>query len=486
MCISDKSELISSNSKGVGVLHDLAYLPARVGEYFKQRSKSKDIPGPKAHLWSGNLRNLKESGGINNFLPALHERYGSVAKFWLGPWDLCISLSDPDYISQLSSLPYTPNALQKPMRWMGNVFWVGRSSDKTESVKHVRAKLTPLLGDLLTHLCENQQHVLSMLNRWQENSYAINIKEDLSEVMFQTTGTSIIGEQFTQSSKELHRHLSYIVQGTQDRLEEIFPPIWRLNYWTWKACVYRLHKKIRYFICKAKEDPDMHLKDSFLCMLASQKYTNGKPLFKDSEVRGYLIDLLFDSGLQATPSALTWVCYAIAKNLEVQRKVQKEIDQVIGSRSPTFKDLQELKYLSQVIKESMRINTPVSSTMRRAHTDLEIGGYLIPKGASVCIPICVLHQSENLWKNSKDFRPERFDNSAIKEQHRYAYLPFGFGARGCIGARYAITEMQWLLAMILQRFSLRLEKEEEAVSEMKNLSLQPKSELKLFVEPRNK
>lgn len=324
-----------------------------------------------------------------------------------------------------------------------------------------------------------------MLNRWQDSVYPIDIKEDVSGVMFQTTGIAIIGEQFEKSNEEIKQYLSYIVQGTQDRIDEIFPSIWSLDYWKWKVCVYRLHQKIKYFIRKEKKDASMHLKDNFLCALASQKDKDGKPFFKDSEIRGYLIDLLFDSGLQATPSALTWVCYAIAKNPKVQKKIQNEIDHTIGRRSPTVEDLQKLTYLSQVIKESMRMKTPVSSTMRRAHTDMEIGGYLIPKGANICIPICVLHQSESLWENPNDFRPERFDSSAIKKQHRYAYLPFGFGARGCIGARYAITEMQWFIAMILQRFSLRLEKEEKIVSEMKNLSLQPKPRLKLFAESRD-
>lgn len=146
---------MSSNTEVMAVLHDLARIPDRVSEYSNQRRKSKNIPGPKSHPWSGNLRNLEESGGIHNFLPALHRHYGSVAKFWLGPLDLCISLSDPDYISELSHLNQTPEALQKPMKWMGDVFWVGRSSDQAERVKHIRTKLTPLLGDLLAHLCEN-------------------------------------------------------------------------------------------------------------------------------------------------------------------------------------------------------------------------------------------------------------------------------------------------------------------------------------------
>ncbi|ESA38716.1 unspecific monooxygenase [Leptolyngbya sp. Heron Island J] len=486
MRILDRTEITPSNSESESALDNFVSFPNSVKEYFRQRKKSESIPGlNKPHIWSGNLRDIEKSGGINNFLPALHRSYGSVAKFWMGPWDLCVSLSDPDHISQISKLPYTPNSLQKPMKWMGNVFWVGRSSDNIESVRHARAKLTPLLESLLTYLCENEKYILHMLGRWQENRCPIDIKEDLSKSMFQTTGVSIIGEQFEQFSKELHQYLSYIVQGTQNRAEETFPPIWNLDYWRWKICVFRMHQIIRYFVRKERKNNDTYLKENFLCTLASQKDKDGKPLFKDSEIQGYLIDLLFDSGLQATPSALTWVCYSIAKNPDVQKAIQNEIDCTIARRSPKCKDLQKLTYLSQVIKESMRMNTPVSSTMRRAHTDIDVGGYLIPKGASICIPICALHQSQSLWENPKDFKPERFDSSAIKKQHRYAYLPFGFGERGCIGARYAVAEMQWVIAMILQKFSFRLEKEEDVISEMKNLSLQPRASLRLFIEPRS-
>lgn len=470
---------------GVNVLHDLARETKKLSQYSSQRGKSQQIPGPKAQLWSGNLADLRESGGMHNFLPRLHERYGPVAKFWLGPSNLFISLSNPDHIAQISNLAHTPASLQKPMKWMGDVFWVGQSSDKSERVRYVRAKLAPLLiGNLLAHLCSNKKYVIPMLNSWKEKSCPIDIKEELSRVMFQTTGSSMLGAQFDQFSGELQSYLSYIVQGTQERLEEIFPLIWNFNYWRWNFYVYRLHKQIKFFIDEAKQDPDMHMRGDFLCALISQKDENGESLFKESEIRGYVVDLLFDSGLQATPSALTWVCYAMAQDPEVQRRVQQEIDHVIGSRPPAFEDLQGLKYLVQVIKESMRIYTPVSSTMRLAHTDLEVGGYLIPKGASICIPICVLHQNEILWENPKDFRPERFDDSVIKKQHRYAYLPFGFGSRGCIGAKYALTEMQWLLAMILQRFTLSLEQNQKVIPEMRNLALQPKFGLKLFAVSR--
>jgi len=460
----------------------------KVNNLLMQQSKTRIIPGPDAHFWKGNLPEVQKSGGFHNYLSILHKQYGSVVKFWLGPFDLIVSFSDPDHIAQISNLAYTPKLLQKPMEWMGDVFWINPSSNNIKKVKSSRAKLTPLLmADLLVYLCSNGQRYISrMLELWARKSSPFEIKEELSQVLFQVTGSSILGSEFDMIGADIKASLTYVLQGTQERLEEIFAPIYKPSYWMWKRQVSRLHGNIQLLISQAKRDPNIHLRKDFLSSLLRQKDEHGAPFFTESEVRGYLIDLLFDSGLQATPSALTWICYALAQHPDVQRKAQNEIDQVLNDQLPKHEDLQKLKYLTQVIKEGMRIYTPVSSTMRFVDRDLQIGNYFIHKGTSICIPVCVIHQDSKLWHNPYEFDPDRFNDETTKEQHRYAYLPFGLGTRGCIGARYAIAEMQWLLSMILQRFTLSLPGGQKIVPEMRNLALQPKFGLKLLVKPRSK
>ena len=471
---------------GLTILSSLSWGGIKLNTFFTWRSKSNHIPGPRTNLLLGNIPELQQHNGFHTFLPALHEQYGPVVKFWLGSSELIVSISEPDYLAELANLAYTPKSLQKPMEWMGNVFWIGKSSDNLQKVKKSRAKLTALLtGDLIVHLCSsNGERVRRMLDNWVNTQTPIDIKDELSRVLFDSTGNAIFGQEFGQFSLEMEKSLAHIIEDTQCRLEETIPPIWKYSYWEWHKNVSRLHKYVQSLIAQVRQDPNIHQRKDLLSLLLCEKEEDSSAFFSNEEIRGYLIDLLFDSGLQATPSALTWVCYVLAQYSEVQAKVQEEIDWVLKGQLPKFEDLQKLEYLTRVIKETMRVYTPVSSTMRLAHTDLEIGGYKIPKGASICIPICVLHKDRRFWKDPEEFIPERFENEAIKNQHRYAYLPFGFGPRGCIGARYSLLEMRWLISIILQRFSLSLSPGENIVPEMRNLALQPKFGLKMFVQSR--
>jgi cytochrome P450 len=471
---------------GLTILSSLSWGGMKLNELFAWRSRSAHIPGPPASLLSGNVPELQQFGGFHNYLPALHQQYGPVVKFWLGPSDLIVSFSDPDHLAQVANLAYTPKLLQKPMEWMGDVFWIGKPSNDPQKVKRARAKLTPLLmGELLVHLCSTgREYVKRMLEHWATKTALIDAKDELGQVLFNATGRSIFGQAFDQFSSDLEKSLAHIIQGTQERLEETVAPIWKYSYWEWKRHVSRLHKYVQFLIDQAKQDPNLHAKKDLVSLLLRQKDEDGSLFFSNGEIRGYLVDLLFDSGLQATPSALTWVCYILTQYPEVQAKAQDEVDRVLEGRFPEFEELQKLEYLTQVIKETMRVYTPVSSTMRLAHTELEIGGYHIPKGTSICIPICVIHKDEKFWQEPEKFIPERFESEASKHRHRYAYLPFGFGPRGCIGARYSIVEMQWVMSMILQRFSLSLSPGQQIFPEMRNLALQPKSGLKLLVQPR--
>jgi cytochrome P450 len=166
---------------------------------------------------------------------------------------------------------------------------------------------------------------------------------------------------------------------------------------------------------------------------------------------------LFAAGHETTSNVLSWTWYLLAQHPELEARLHEELDTVLAGRQPTLADLPSLPYSLQIIKESMRLYPPAwVLNGRLTLEDAEIGGYTIPKGSTVFISPYVMHHLPQYFDEPETFKPERFTPEFEKSLPKYAYMPFGGGARVCIGNSFAMMEAHLILAAIAQRFRLEL------------------------------
>ncbi len=188
---------------------------------------------------------------------------------------------------------------------------------------------------------------------------------------------------------------------------------------------------------------------------------------------------LFAAGHETTSNALSWTWYLLAQHPEIEAKLHEELDSVLAGRQPTLADLPNLPYSLQIIKESMRLYPPAwILNGRLTLEDAEIGGYTIPKGSTVFISPYVMHHLPQQFDEPETFKPERFTPEFEKSLPKFAYMPFGGGARVCIGNAFAMMEAQLILAAIAQRFRLELATE-EPVQYKAQITLTPANGLKM-------
>lgn len=111
-----------------------------------------------------------------------------------------------------------------------------------------------------------------------------------------------------------------------------------------------------------------------------------------------------------------------------------------------------------VVNESLRLYPPAIATIRRSRIEVELGGYTIPRGTELLIPIIAVHHDQSIWGNdAKEFNPSRFGEGVARAaKHPMAFVPFGLGVRTCIGQNLALLQAKLALAIMLQRFSFRL------------------------------
>jgi cytochrome P450 len=194
---------------------------------------------------------------------------------------------------------------------------------------------------------------------------------------------------------------------------------------------------------------------------------------------------LFGAGYETTATALTWTWYLLTTHPAIYQKVQQEVDTILQGRTPTYADLARLPYCLQIFKETLRLYPPAYIIPREALQDVEIGGYLVPKGYHALIPVYVLHRNPDYFPNPEQFDPDRFTPEREKELPRCAYMPFGAGPRICVGNYFALMEGHLLLATLAQRVTFELVPGQTIKADpSKTVTLHPNHEVMVKVRKR--
>ncbi|MBN3277412.1 CP46A hydroxylase, partial [Polyodon spathula] len=163
----------------------------------------------------------------------------------------------------------------------------------------------------------------------------------------------------------------------------------------------------------------------------------------------------FIAGQETTANQLSFTVMELTKQPEIIKKLRFEVDDVIGSkREINYEDIGKLTYLSQVLKESLRLYPPAPGTARWIPKDTVIEGVQIPGGIAAIFSTYVMGRMEKCFKDPLKFDPGRFHPDAPKPY--YCYFPFALGHRSCLGQTFSQMEAKVVMAKLLQRFELKL------------------------------
>ncbi|KAJ6844550.1 putative cytochrome P450 superfamily protein isoform X1 [Iris pallida] len=487
---------------GTKTMEVLWWRPRRMEEHFSKQG----IRGPPYRFLFGNVKEMvalmlhssskpMAPHNSHNILPRVlsfythwKKIYGSTFLLWFGPTPR-LAVADPDLIrdilvSQAGLFErYESHPLVRQLEGEGLV------SLRGEKWAHHRKVLSPTfhLDNLKMIIPLVGKTVVDMLAEWETvSSEEEEVEVDVSEWFQGVTEDAITRTAFGQSyddGKAVFQLQAQQMVFAAEAFRKVFIPGYRFlptekNMITWKLDK-EVKRNLMMLIGRRKENSNPTscnqggAKDLLGLMInastAAKKRNNSKNSIDGASPTAEAIPIhdiveecktFFFAGKQTTSNLLAWTTVLLAMHPEWQERARDEVLEVCGSSHdiPTKEQLGKLKTLGMIINETLRLYPPAVAMIRRAKADVRLGGYDIPCGTELLIPIMAVHHDQRLWgPDAAQFNPSRFaDGVARAARHPNAFLPFGMGARMCIGQNLAVLETKLAIAIILQRFSFRL------------------------------
>ncbi|WKY03358.1 hypothetical protein Q1695_004809 [Nippostrongylus brasiliensis] len=197
------------------------------------------------------------------------------------------------------------------------------------------------------------------------------------------------------------------------------------------------------------------------------------------------VDTFMFAGHDTTSTSSAWVLFVLGCYPEIQRRVQAEVDEVLGDHDCILPEhLPRLKYLECCLKESLRLYPSVPMIMRELGESEELGGVSLPKGTQVVINQYMIHRDPTNWPDPEKFDPDRFAHDSDVRRNPFAFIPFSAGSRNCIGQRFALMVEKVVVSWILRHFNIASIQTRCGMKTRTSLVLRPSNGIHVFLERR--
>ncbi|WP_424007405.1 cytochrome P450 [Haloferax denitrificans] len=423
-------------------------------------------PGPKGLPLFGASRQYARDPFT--FLTAVADAYGDVVHFDLGPLDTYMLTSPADVETVLVS---EASKFRKPQfqdRAIGDLLGDGLLMSEGATWKKQRRLAQPAFDvrRISTMAGMMTDRTASMLSSWGDGE-VVDVQLEMARLTVEIIVDAMFG---TDLDDERVRRVQENLEPLGARFEpdplRFLTPDWaptRENR-QYKEALSELESLVWDIVEERRgteygETPASSVSGGTtgeegpmdLLSILLRAYDEGEQTEKN--LRDELMTMLL-AGHDTTALTLTYAWYLLSQHPEAEAKLHRELDEVLGGRTPTFEDVRKLEYTERVLNEAMRLYPPVYVMFREPKVDVRLGGYRVPAGSAIMLPQWVVHRSERWWDDPLSFDPDRWAPERTGDRPRFAYFPFGGGPRHCIGKHLSLLEGRLILGTVAQRYEL--------------------------------
>ena len=291
---------------------------------------------------------------------------------------------------------------------------------------------------------------------WRDGS-VVDVAQEMMRLTLGVVGKTLFDQDVESQAREVGEALTDVMDSFwiqmlpfYDRIEKLPLPAMKRA----RNARARLDRIIYGLIAERRRA--LHDRGDLLSMLLlAQDEEQGGRGMTDEQVRDEAMTI-FLAGHETTAVALAWTWFLLSGAPDVEARLHEEVDRVLAGRRPTVADLPALTFTEQVITESMRLYPPAWIIGRRALEDYQLDGYKIAKRSILVMSPYLIHHDPRFYADPEEFRPERWTPAFKASLPPFAYLPFGGGARRCIGESFAWMELALVLSSLARKWQLRL------------------------------
>lgn len=193
--------------------------------------------------------------------------------------------------------------------------------------------------------------------------------------------------------------------------------------------------------------------EDLIALLVEARDADTGAAMDNVQVRDEVIGLML-AGTGAIATSLAWALYEIGRGPDIARAVAAEVDALVGQGPIGYAEIAKLDYINRTITETTRLHPMLTFAARRATVPVEIGGVRFPAGAELMFSPYAAFRDPALFERPHRFDPDRWLPERAVGVPRESFIPFGAGARECVGGQFTEFQMAVAIGTIASRVSL--------------------------------
>lgn len=427
-------------------------------------------PGPSRRAAGRWLLKIREQEGPLDFLDEMGQRYGDVALLDT-PGQPVLVVRGAEAVRHVLVANQDNYRKSNQYELLEPVLGKGLVTSGGELWQRQRKLVQPMFAK--RHLVPFADHMAAAagtaLDAWEQEwpeGQGVEIAEEILHIGLDTVGRALVGHDFTDHASAFGAALGnalheagavgrstsvtigqYVPGMTIQRAARLTQPQrWRRGTQNADVMVRIVGGIIDDRLANGHGERD----DLLRLLMDARDEQTGEPMSRQ-QVLDELLTFVA-AGHETTAHGLAWMYYLLSQHPEARERIEAEVDEVLGSDTPTAEDVDRLPWTAACFQEAMRLYPPVWHVQRVANEDDVVGGYRVAANTLVLVSIWSTHRDPKVWPNPAGFDPKRWLGDAPKQRPRFSYLPFGGGRRVCVGQGFAMMNATILAAMIAQRF----------------------------------
>ena len=446
------------------------------------------VPGPTKGVFSSFASLLQLRRHPLDFMSKAAKDYGDIVK--LGDLTPTYLFVHPDGVKEILQLQHQKVKQGRGHRILKLVLGEGLLTSDGERHHKDRRAIQPefhrkRIAAYAKVMTEKSQEYIS----YWEDGEEIEVSQEMKKLTLAIVAKTLFGTELKTDIREMKAADTALHKGV---IEQTLHPLGPILYYLPLPASLRFRRSIAAFdriiyrLIVARQASETEEEDLISMLLSLEGAKDAKGQQEQQALTKKVRDqalTFFLAGHETTANALSWTCYLLAKNPQVEAKMYTEIKAVLQGRPALFEDIPQLQYTAKVFKEALRLYPPAWAVGRTAIADFKIGPYLMSKNCECIVSPYITQRDPRWFPKAEQFIPERWTDAFEKELPRCAYFPFGAGPRQCIGEGFAKIEASIILANIFQKWKLHLDPNYRAEMDT-GITLSPKGGLPVHLEKR--